>query len=245
MRIDGYCTLGMDREYTLTEADLLRAMDAANVSRAVVAPVDRCLAVKNREGNAAMLRAAAQWPDRFIPSCTVNPWTGSEGLTELRRAAQAGARLLVLEPVVQGFALGDELLWPVLEAASESALPVYVHTGGYQNGAPCQLALCAERFPDTVFIMGHCGSTDYKSDAAAVLGAFPNIYGEVSFTRSMGARSLLDAVGKGRLVMGSAAPRNDLAFEWQQAETLIPYDGNRDFYGATLAAILEGPRHDH
>lgn len=39
MTIDGYCTLGVDREYDLTESALLYGMDRAGVDRAVIAPV--------------------------------------------------------------------------------------------------------------------------------------------------------------------------------------------------------------
>ena len=58
MTIDGYCTLGVDREYDLTEGALLEAMDRAGVERAVIATVDRFLAVDNRTGNDLLLRAA-------------------------------------------------------------------------------------------------------------------------------------------------------------------------------------------
>ena len=53
MKIDAYCTIGVDREYNLTASGLLDAMDRAYVDRAVIAPVDRCLAVRNQEGNDA------------------------------------------------------------------------------------------------------------------------------------------------------------------------------------------------
>src|SRR5512143_1412789 len=117
MIIDGYCVLGVDREYDLTADALLTAMDRAGVDRAVIAPVDRYLAVDNRVGNDFILQAAAAHPGRFIPACSVNPWYGEAGEQELQRALGHGARLLVLHPMVQGYLSNDELVWPVLEAA--------------------------------------------------------------------------------------------------------------------------------
>ena len=76
MTIDGYCTLGKDREYDLTETSLLAAMDATGVEKAVIVPPDRNLAVYNREGNDSVLRAAHKHRTRFIPACSVNPWYG-------------------------------------------------------------------------------------------------------------------------------------------------------------------------
>ena len=94
--IDGYCVLGTDREYGLTAEDLLRAMDGSGVEQAIIAPVDRCLAVHNRDGNTFLLQAAVAHPDRLLPACSVNPWYGDAATAELKRALGEGARMLVL-----------------------------------------------------------------------------------------------------------------------------------------------------
>ncbi|MBT4497388.1 MAG: amidohydrolase family protein, partial [Gemmatimonadetes bacterium] len=139
MTIDGYCTLGVDREYDLTEDALLEAMDRADVERAVIAAVDRFLAVDNRVGNDFLLRTAEKHPDRFIPSCAVSPWYGERGLEELQRAVEHGARMVVLHPAVQGYQTNDELVWPVLEVAAGEKVPVYVHTGNPGSASPWQV----------------------------------------------------------------------------------------------------------
>lgn len=240
MRIDGYCTLGVDREFHLTEEALLNAMDAARIDMAVIAPVPRFMAVRNREGNDFILTAARAHPDRFIPACAANPWLAEEAVAELKRASGDGARMLVLDPAVQGFGLGDDLSHALVEAAAELRLPVYVHTGGYQFGAPAQLGLAAERFPRTNFIMGHSGSTDFKIDALEVAQLFPNVYPEASFARAPTAAGLLEALGDDRVIMGTAAPLNDLVFEWSEAAKCLPPADHPGFYGQTLHALLSG-----
>src|SRR5258706_16206152 len=129
MIIDGYCVLGTDREYDLSAEALLRAMDQAQVELAVIAPVDRYLAVNNWVGNAFIQQSAAAQPDRFIPACSVNPWYGDAELEEFQRALGAGARILVLHPFLQGYIANDELIWPLLEAAKAAKVTVYIHTG--------------------------------------------------------------------------------------------------------------------
>jgi len=240
MKIDGYCTLGADREFHLTGEALLNAMDAARVDMAVIASVPRFMAVRHREGNDFILAAAAAHPKRFIPTCTANPWLAEEAVPELERAAGGGARMLVLDPPVQGFGLGDDLSYPLIETATELRLPVYVHTGGYQFGTPAQLGLAAERFPQTSFIMGHSGSTDFKIDALEVAQLFPNIYAETSLARAPTAAGLLEALGDDRVIMGTAAPLNDLAFEWSQTARCLPPADHPGFYGQTLHALLSG-----
>jgi predicted TIM-barrel fold metal-dependent hydrolase len=102
MTIDAYCALGIDREYDLVAERLIEEMDKAAVDRAVVAPIDRNLAVRNRQGNDDILAAAAGYPGRLIPACSVNPWFGDEAAAELRRAITSGSRMLVLHPFLPG-----------------------------------------------------------------------------------------------------------------------------------------------
>lgn len=72
LTIDAYCSLGVDREYDLTESELVAAMDRAKVDRAVIAPVDRYLAVDNREGNDRMLAVARR--NKRLIAATEGPY---------------------------------------------------------------------------------------------------------------------------------------------------------------------------
>ena len=238
MNIDGYCTLGVDREFDLTEADLLRAMDAAGVDRAVIAPVDRCMGVHNREGNDSMLRAAAAHPDRFIPAFSVNPWYGDEGAKELKRSIDAGARILVLHPLVQGYQANDELVWPILDELVELPVPVYVHTGPPGNSTPWQVVDLAERYGTVDFIMGHCGATDFWNDVITAGQAAPNVYLESSLARPFVFSDYMKALGAHRGIMGSYAPIDDLCFEWEQMRLELPPQEWGGVYGDNLRRLL-------
>ncbi|MFC1525790.1 amidohydrolase family protein [Candidatus Latescibacterota bacterium] len=237
--IDGYCTLGVDREFDLTEEGLLRDMDRAQVSRAVIAPVDRCLAVANREGNEAMALAFDAHPDRLIPSCSVNPWYGAGALEELRRAVGEGARLLVLHPAVQGHLANDELVWPVLEAATEERLPTYIHTGPPGQSTPWQVVDLAERFPEMDLIIGHCGATDFWNDVVAAAGAAGNVHIESSLARPFLFSTYLEKLGPEKGIMGSAAPLNELVFEWEQTRAVLPPESVAAVCGGNLQRLLE------
>ena len=213
-------------------------MDKAGVDRAVIAPVDRCIAVHNRRGNDFILKAAAAHADRFIPTCTVNPWYGDEAIAELRRAVGAGAGMLVLHPTLQGFGFGDDLANPIIEVATSLHIQIYVHTGGYHFGTPTQLALAAQRFPDATFIMGHSGSTDFKMDAIEVGQQLENIFLEVSLARPFFAADVVKRLGDRRVIMASGAPLNDLVFEWTEMRKVISPSEHPGFYGETLLKVL-------
>jgi predicted TIM-barrel fold metal-dependent hydrolase len=238
--IDGYTTLGTERETTLSAADLLRQMDAAGVDRAVIAPQDREIAIENHAGNARMLAAAADSGGRFIPACSVNPWRGDEVHQLLSEAHAGGAKLLVLAPMLQGFIPTDELADPLLRCAGELGLPVYIHTGPHSSGGPTQVVLVAERHPDTNFILGHGGSTDYARDMQAILKhhALPNVWFELSLVRPWVVPHYVETAGGERCIFGSSAPRNSLPFELQQFDATLPIADWPDVYGGNLARLI-------
>jgi len=238
MRIDGYCTLGKDREFDLTAENLLHAMDLAEVNCAVIAPPDRQLAVSNREGNAAMLQSARSHPGRLIPACAANPWYGARALDEVRISLAAGARLLVVHPFVQGFQLNDELILPLLELAATERVPVYVHTGMPGNSTPWQLVDLAERFPALDFIMGHCGATDFWPDVPEAARAASNVYLESSLARPFTFSNHLKSAGFNRGIMGSSAPLNDFCFEWRQIRACLPPEHMAGVCGQNLLKLL-------
>lgn len=238
MTIDGYCTLGVDREYDLTESSLLGAMDLARVDRAVIAPVDRFLVVDNEVGNNAMLQAATAHADRLIPSCAVNPWYGRRAVEELRRALENGARMLVLHPAVQGFLANDELVWPVLEVAAVEGVPAYIHTGAPGHATPWQVVDLAERHPGLDLIIGHCGATDFWNDVVEAGRSAPNVYLESSLARPFLFVAYLRELGWARGVMGSYAPVNELVFEWEQMRSQLPGDAVGEVCGNNLLKLL-------
>lgn len=238
MNIDCYITLGQERETVYTVESLIRDLDRAGVDKAVIAPEDRFIAVFNRCGNNDMARKAARYPDRLIPACVVNPWYGEEGIAEFERALGEGARMLVLNPTLQGFLINDTITDPLIERAGMAGVPVYVHTGPHLYGAPWQMVDCALRFPRVNFIMGHAGATDFWNDIPSAGSFAPNVYIEGSFARPFSFKSHLTVLGPARGVMGSAAPRNDLVYEWKCYRYELSSAEFAPVFGDNLARIL-------
>ena len=240
--IDGYCTLGAERETQITAEELIRQMNRAGINRAVIAPEDREIAVNNVWGNDRILEASNRSNGRFIPACTVNPWFGRAGCEELQRAVAVGARLLVLAPALQGYCLGDELMDDLLRLAGDLQIPVYVHTGPHSTSAPAQLALVAARHPPTSFLLGHCGSTDYAWDMPAVLKAgMKNLFFEVSLARPWAAAAYGKLADRTTMIFGSSTPRNDAFFELERLKQYLPPLEYPDVYGNNLARLLKEP----
>ena len=149
-----------------------------------------------------------------------------------REDARAGTAL-------QGFCLGDELADDLLRAAAELRVPVYVHTGPHSASTPTQLVLLAARHPQTRFILGHCGSTDYASDMPAVMEApQENVWYETSLARPGAVARYGTTAGASKLIFGSSAPRHDPAFELKFLDQLWPIAEHADTYGGNLLRLL-------
>ena len=237
--VDAHCTIGDGRVASLSPDDLVRALDTNGVDAAVVGPPDRCLAVANREGNDFVADACKSHPGRLIGFATVNPWYGDDAVTELRRAAAAGLRGLILHPPLQGYVLVDTLVDPVVAVAAELGLPIWAPTGKPFQALPLQLTELARRFPEVNFLMGHMGHTDFWIEAVPAAAAVPNIYAEISYKQPHVIVDAVTQLGSGRVVFGSDAPFNDLRLEVEKFREADMDDRARELVGAeTLLSLL-------
>jgi predicted TIM-barrel fold metal-dependent hydrolase len=241
--IDAYCTLGTERDTALSAEALRAAMDAAGVERCVIAPQDREIVIDYARGNRRGAQAAAE-SERFIAACTLTPWIGGGAAAVVEQSVDAGAKMLVLAPALQGFNPCDfELLEPTLAAAAQRNLPVYLHTGPHGTGSPSQVLLLAQQFPDNRLVVGHCGSTDHAYDMPAALELrLPNVWFELSFVRPWVVPRYVELAAPGKLVFGSGMPRNDLRFELEALNAVLPIREHPGVYGQNLQRLIEEVR---
>jgi predicted TIM-barrel fold metal-dependent hydrolase len=222
MIIDAHVHLGQGREKSLSVDQLLGLMDQHTVERAIVCPVDHEIILHNRAGNDRILDAVRAHPDRLTGFAVANPWGGEEAVAELRRALGEGLRGLKLKSSIQGFRLSDEWIDPLIAEADRARVPVYCHTGTANFAMPFQLAELARRFPNTAFIMGHGGSSDYWYDVRPVLALQPNVYLEISKVPPSAIHAVLTAhpSWRSRIIFGSNLPAASYAAELSKVPSL-------------------------
>ena len=247
--IDAHVHIGHGREKRLSADQLLAEMDQHGVAQAVICPMDEEIILRNRAGNDRILAAVQAHPHRFVGFAVANPWYGQEAAEELRRAVGEGLRGLKLKSSIQGFRLSDEWIDPLIAVAAEFKLPVYCHTGTANFAMPFQLAELARRFPDTPFIMGHGGASDYWYDVAPVMQLEPNIYLEISKVTPSGVYSILNAhprVGAGlkpaptRILFGSNLPAASYAMELSKIPSITDDPTVRAaIMGGNMARLLQ------
>ncbi|MDQ7903559.1 amidohydrolase family protein [Phytohabitans sp. ZYX-F-186] len=162
-------------------------LTALGTDAAVVLPIAPYM---TNESIADLVKAAS---GKVIGFASVVPFAETTGipredpLTTLGHAVETlGLRGLKLHPLIQGFALNDPGLVPVVSAAGDLGVPVLVHTGPangragrLQNGEINLLDDLAIMCPNTVLIAGHANPL---SDAPYLARKHKNVYLETSIS---------------------------------------------------------------
>lgn len=206
---------------TLPTVDqLLAAMDAAGVSRAVLLgwyweKPETC-AEQNRF-YAACVRAH---PDRLSACATLHPAAGEAAVCEeVRRAHGEGlVGLGELSPHSQGFSVDDPAWRAALALAGELGLPVNLHvTDPESRPFPGRIETpgddfvrLAQALPRTTFVLAHWGGMLPLRDAR--FAALRNVYYDTAASpllyRADVWPRLLAAIGRERVLFGSDYPLN-------------------------------------
>lgn len=240
MIIDGHCHVGEGVHQSCAPDELLAEMDRYGIDRAVICPVDRCVAVANREGNDYLLGVCRQHPERFYGFAAANPWFGDQAMEEVRRAIGEGLKGLKLNPKLQGFVLNDPVIFPLVELAGELNLPIFFHTGTMVCAEPFQLAWLARHYPQVNFIMGHSAATDFWNDVVAAAADLPNIYFDTSLHNPSFIGTICQAAGPERVLFGSDYPANPYPIELEKMENAIPDAEDRKIVmGEAMRRLLE------
>ncbi len=200
--------------------DLLRAMDAASVQRAILQGwywnrPESCVA-QNRF-YADCIRAH---PDRLSACGAFHPGLGEEGaLAEVRRMKAEGfVGLGELSPHSQGYAVDDRIFRAVLTLAGELNFPVTLHvtdpdSRSYPGRVDTPLddfVRLAGEYPQIHFILAHWGGLLPLRDLTAVTLA--NVYYDTAASPLLYDSTIWQrfsaAVGAGRILFGSDFPLN-------------------------------------
>jgi len=208
MIVDAHAHVGHGRYKSLDPQDLLGQIDANQIDRTILCPVEEQIVLHNREGNDYLLAQVRRFPTRFLGFAVANPWHGPAAVAELERALGEGLLGLKLHPTYQAFSPNDAIVYPLIDVAARCRLPVYVHTGSAGFGEPFKLAELARRYPEVTFIMGHSGASDFWPDVPRCRQFAPNLLFETSRNGPGNFAGMLRELGAGAIVFGSNAPES-------------------------------------
>jgi predicted TIM-barrel fold metal-dependent hydrolase len=162
-------------------ADLISAMDEAEVSRAAV------LAIAPQIGAEVVCEAAAAHPGRLVAVGSVDPRERGAVAAVARQVEDMGVRAIKLHPRLQDIGFDDlERVTPIARQCAECGVPLVICTflGGRDLFRARTLELCHElaaASPETALVLAHAGG--YRPlDALMVLKANPNVHIDLSFS---------------------------------------------------------------
>ncbi len=190
-------------------ASMVEEMDRVGISQAWISS-HGSLASDYVRGNDDAVRAAREFPGRFLVYATPNPNYGSEVEEELNRLIEEPeVRMIKLHPAVHEYPVDGPAYEPVWRAARAQRLPVLVHVWkGCRFCDPMRFAHVAARHERVVFLLAHCGGPDGVDDSVHIAKDQENVL--LDFAGSQAAYGLIERlvreVGAEKMVFGSDTP---------------------------------------
>jgi predicted TIM-barrel fold metal-dependent hydrolase len=177
---------------------------AYGITHAVVLPFRGLLhAGYLREDNDRVAAVAARSGGRAIPFCSLHPSEGDAAVAELQRCIDAGHRGVKFHPWLQGASVLHPTMDAIAAAAAGHGVPLFFHDGTPPFSLPAQIALLAQRHPETPFVLGHGGILEHWREAAAAQAATPNLWLCICGPHAAGTDHLLTHANPDRLLWGT------------------------------------------
>lgn len=206
---DAHAHIGADVDgRTMTGSGMRSRMQAANVERAIVFPLNDPNAHDDFSGpNDVVWEAHQENPGFFTPFFRLNPHRDYE--REFERCVERGFMGLKLHPVSQDFELDDPNAVRLFEMAAAIDLPVLIHAGFAMQRVVEPLLPTVEAHPELRLILGHSGMVEVL-EAARVFEGHENVLFETSVVRAKDLYVLFASLDPTRISFGSDIPYGDL-----------------------------------
>lgn len=198
-----------DFEFEPTLATLREQLDAAGIDAALVSPL-KPPSLDFDVANARLADRLADWP-ALHGLGRIDP-RREDAVAHTRTAvADHGFRGIRLHPWEETYDITDAAVEPVVAAAADLGVPVWVHAGYPGVSHALSVRTLAERFPDVTFVLTHGAQLDISglslTDALLLAEERPNTVFDLSgvYRRDF-IQDLVEAAGTDRVVFGSNAP---------------------------------------
>lgn len=242
--IDAHTHLGLDEDgRSLTLAQLLKQLDAADARRACVFPLDDPERHPSyRLPNDRVLGWAGESEGRLVPFCRLDP--AEDPLEEAERCLAAGARGIKLHPRAQEFAFDGAEMADVFALAEEARVPILIHAGRGLPPLADGLADLALDHPGAVLILAHGAICD-QGILTTRLAGHPGVLYDISCFFPLDVIELFARVPAERIVFASDPPYGMPATTLYLALRVARQAGldeptTKAMLGGTMASLLDG-----
>ncbi|MEG6614930.1 amidohydrolase family protein [Peptococcaceae bacterium 1198_IL3148] len=167
--------------------------------------------------------AYKKYPGRILPIVFVSPFEGETVVGKIQHYVKTeGFVGIKLHPLMHAYVADDEFLDPIMQAAEDLNIPVFIHCGHPPYSLPWSIGLLAERFPKVKVVMIHMGHGHgvYIDASLKMAKRYDNLYLEMS-GMPMGSKikQAYDEIGKDRIMFGTDAPFHHPTVEMQKVLT--------------------------
>jgi uncharacterized protein len=242
--IDAHTHLGLDEDgRSLTLAQLLAQLDAADARRACVFPLhDPERHPSYRLPNDRVLAWSGESEGRLVPFCRLDP--AEDPLDEAERCLAAGARGIKLHPRAQEFVFDGPEMASVFALAEEASVPILIHAGRGLPPLADGLAELALTHPEAVLILAHGAICD-QGILTTRLAEHPGVLYDISCFFPLDVIELFARVPAERIVFASDPPYGMPATTLYLALRLARQAGldeqtTKAVLGGTMASLLDG-----
>ena len=242
--IDAHTHLGLDEDgRSLTLAQLLEQLDAAEARRACVFPLhDPERRPSYRVPNDRVLAWASESDGRLIPFCRLDP--AEAPLQEAERCLAAGARGIKLHPRAQAFVFDGPEMEGVFTIAEEASVPILIHAGRGLPPLADGLADVALRHPGAPLILAHGAICD-QGILTTRLAEHPAVLYDISCFFPLDVIELFARVPAERIVFASDPPYGMPATTLYLAlrvaqQTGLDEQATTAVLGGTMASLIDG-----
>ena len=198
---------------SITAEELIAQMDENNIEKTLLCA----------EPNEGCLEAVEKYPDRFVGMVYVNPLEGQAAADKVYYYVQKkGFKGIKANPLKHAYVADTELMDPIMEAARELDIPVFIHCGHPPYSLPWSIALLAERHPDVKVVMIHMGHGHgvYIDAALKMARRYPNLYLEMSgMPMPSKIKEAYETVGADRIMFGTDSPYHPAIVEAMKVAT--------------------------
>lgn len=215
---------------------LIKQMDEYNIEKTI-------LCGRDTYDNEVVSEAFKKYPEKFIPLVFANPFEENAVKDINHYVKEKGFLGIKLHPLQHAYVADTDDLDPIMQAAEDCSIPVFIHCGHPPFSLPWSIALLAERFPKVKVVMIHMGHGHgvYIDASLKMAKRYPNLYLEMS-GMPMGSKikEAYDEVGKDRIMFGIDSPFHHPTVEIQKVLTSgLDDQGLEDVFYNNAAKLMD------
>lgn len=201
---------------SISADELIKQMDEYEIEKTILCSTDSF-------DNDNVVEAYKKYKDRFLPIVFTNPYDGEKAVKNIYHYVNdEGFKGIKLHPLQHAYVADDEFLDPIMQAAKDLNIPVFIHCGHPPYSLPWSIALLAERFPKVKVVMIHMGHGHgvYIDASMKMAKRHPNLYLEMSgMPMNSKIKEVYETIGKDRIMFGTDAPFHHPTIEMQKVIT--------------------------